>query len=127
MARPLTRRPCAHCPWRPDRPGFLHPERAEEIAACAADGSSDFWCHQTTEDDDDTGESYATDRSELCAGYLIAAARDGVFGQLARIQARLGMLDVGALEGCDPEHELALDPDEMVEHHTLAWRRATTR
>lgn len=113
-------RPCSNCPWNPRARGFLHPDRAEDIADTARYGTDDFLCHKSVEHDEDGEHAPGAGDDNLCAGYAIAAIRDGVPGQLLRIQQRLSL---AVAYPNDPEHELALDPDEMVEHHVRAWDR----
>jgi hypothetical protein len=64
------RRPCAHCPFRVDRPGYLRRARAIEIAEDLANGCT-FACHETTVDAEGTdGELIRVegDESLFCAG-----------------------------------------------------------
>lgn len=73
----FMKQPCKHCPFRNDVTPFLHPDRAVEIAYASQNEYADFWCHKTTESDDESGECYATEESKLCAGFLTLRAQGG--------------------------------------------------
>ena len=91
-------RPCPHCPFRTDIDGYLHPERAVEIATSLARGA-DFACHKTTETDpSDESQNVAVPGSQFCAGALIALERLGAPNQPMRIAERLGMYDPSKLD-----------------------------
>lgn len=112
-------RPCPHCPFRTDIPGYLRPERARQIARDVASGA-EFPCHQTTEHDDD-GDAHAVADSQMCAGATIAMMKGGGPNQILRIAERVGMWDpekmdldapVGSLLDMCRNHE---DPEEEQE------------
>lgn len=89
-------KPCGTCPFRKDQ-HFLTKERAKDIAnAIRRDGH--FSCHKTVRYDTDDGQGRVTKDSKLCTGSLIVSGRDGLCGQMARIQGRLGLLDGEALD-----------------------------
>lgn len=109
-------RPCAHCPFRSDIPGYLHPERAEEIAASVVDRGEPFPCHETLAySDDGEVERMAGPDSHHCAGALILNERLQRPGQLARIAGRLGMYDYRRLDMNSPVFE---SREEFVDHHS---------
>lgn len=91
-------RPCPHCPFRIDGEGYLRPERAQEIATSLAQGA-EFACHQTTEDDPhDESERIAVEKSQFCAGALIALEKSGVANQAMRIAERLNIYNPSKLD-----------------------------
>jgi hypothetical protein len=90
------KRPCPHCPFRRGM-GYLHGERAEEIARAVAGGST-FACHQTTVPSEDDFDMVEGPNSQMCAGAMIALMRDDAPNQQMRIAARLGVLDLDALD-----------------------------
>lgn len=68
----FCKKPCKHCPYRNDVKPFLTPERGEELAYYAQNPYNSFPCHKTTELDEESesGEMYATDKSKECAGFI---------------------------------------------------------
>ena len=57
MPKDYMPKPCAKCPYRRDVRPYLHPERAEELAYLCQNPYSQFYCHETTEEDpNDDGE-----------------------------------------------------------------------
>lgn len=80
MAEDFMKSPCKHCPFRRDVTPFLHPDRATEIAYSAQNPYSEFYCHKTTEfdDDDDEGDMLVTDNTKVCAGFLTLRAQEGL-------------------------------------------------
>lgn len=76
--------PCKHCPYRNDVKPFLHPERGEQLAYIAQNQYNEFFCHKTTEYDEDAvdhetgneGKMVATQQSKLCAGFLTLMAAE---------------------------------------------------
>lgn len=82
--------PCAHCPFRNDIKPYLNSERVQEI--CEADT---FACHKTTvsNDNSDEGEMVVTDKSRMCAGFLILREKIEQPTQTMRIAERLGIYD----------------------------------
>lgn len=65
----FCKKPCKRCPYRHDVEPFLRPERAEELAYLPQNPYNIFHCHETLEYDEE-GESVATNRSKVCAGFL---------------------------------------------------------
>ena len=61
--------PCKHCPYRVDVKPFLTAERGEELAYHAQNPYNSFPCHKTT-DSDDEGETFCTEGTKECAGFL---------------------------------------------------------
>lgn len=85
--------PCSHCPFRNDRPGFLRPERAEEIAETVLAGGL-FQCHKTTiAEDGEDGEIEMVEGPDTqeCGGAAVFAAKHGRSSQLSRIMGRCGV------------------------------------
>jgi len=106
------KRPCAHCPFRTDVPGYLR--RAEQIAHDLAEGAP-FICHETTvPDPDDESENTVGERSQFCAGALIAMEKSGHANQTMRIDERVGAYDPTALDLGAPVVASLFD---FVEHH----------
>lgn len=71
------KRPCPHCPYRRDVKPYLTPARGDELAYLAQNPYNVFWCHKTTEsDDDDSGECHATAKSKVCTGFLSLQANE---------------------------------------------------
>ena len=110
-------RPCAHCPFRTDVPGYLRRERALEIAEAVACGS-EFPCHETTvsveEWDGDGGDMVADENSQFCAGALIAMENAGHANQVMRIAERVGVYDA---ERLDMKAPVVKSLHQFVEHH----------
>lgn len=93
-------RPCPKCPFRTDVPNYLRAGRRVEIATAIANGYG-FPCHETTEhheDDEGNSERVATQESKFCAGAIKAALAAGGVPQDLRIMARLGFIDLDAIE-----------------------------
>lgn len=113
-------RPCAHCPFRSDIPGYLHPERAKEIAASVVDRGEPFPCHETLaySDDGDVERMTGPD-SQHCAGALILNEKLRRPGQLARIAGRLGMYDCRRLDMAAPVFATAR---AFIRHHSEGKR-----
>lgn len=111
------RKPCPHCPFRTDVPGFLRRERARQIATDVANGSI-FYCHQTTEEveeeDGDSGEMVGTPNSSFCAGALILMEKAEVPNQAMRTAERLGIYDPARMETEVPVHGSFLS---FIAHH----------
>ncbi|MDA4131836.1 MAG: hypothetical protein OK454_01745 [Thaumarchaeota archaeon] len=96
------KRPCPKCPFRQDIPGYLHGERAREIAEVLARGGT-FACHQTTveapEDDENFGgEMMEGPKSQMCAGSMIALMQSGGPNQIMRVAERVGGFDPDKLD-----------------------------
>lgn len=95
--------PCAHCPFRCDRPGYLTEERAVEIAEDLESGAI-FPCHQTIDyADDSAGERTA--KTAFCAGALIVLEKEETPNQAMRMGELLGFYDPAALRMDAPVHE----------------------
>lgn len=93
--------------------GWLGEGRAEEIAD-ALEGDLVFWCHETTEHDDD-GEHIPKDTDQHCAGAVIILEKLENPNQMMRISERLGGYDMRKM---DMEANVFDDFDEFIEHHT---------
>jgi hypothetical protein len=93
----VTTRPCPHCPFRRDVPGFLSRYRAQQIADSLDRGQS-FTCHETNDYpqgglarpcDDETGEAIVTIDSIHCAGAALILEAEGNPNQLMQVAERL--------------------------------------
>lgn len=109
---PVTSRPCTHCPFRRDAPGFLHGDRAEEIADSLLVSGQSFTCHETNDYDWKSGEAVVTIDSKHCAGAALVLLAEGRPNQLMQVAERLGYWQ-------EPEgQELVFDSlVEFVRHH----------
>jgi hypothetical protein len=110
------RRPCAHCPFRTDVPGYLRRSRAVEIAQSIAAGSI-FPCHETTADavDDDGNEiRVQVDTSQFCAGAVIVMEKIGQPNQALRMAERFGIYDPATM---DMDAPVVGSFVEFVDHH----------
>ena len=90
-------KPCQHCPYRFDVRPFLHEQRGAELALLTQNRYNEFWCHKTTESDDESedGTMLVTTGSKLCAGFLtLLSVESG---------------DKGLPEGFNPSYELVYD------------------
>lgn len=100
--------PCKHCPFRNDVTPYLHPERAAQIVYAAQNPYNSFYCHKTTETDDETGECYATAKSKECAGFLTLRAQMGE----------------EVPEGFNPSWEMCYaDEYEMIDAYEQEWNK----
>lgn len=109
------KRPCAHCPFRCDVPGYLRRSRAIEIATDLANGSI-FPCHETTVDHpDDESERIADADSQFCAGALLAMENEESPNQAMRMAERLGLYDAAGMDRSAP---VVGSLAEFVLHHT---------
>lgn len=117
-------RPCRDCPFRVDRPGYLHAARAQQIIdGLLADDMEWFGCHKTTEhrdDDEGYGERICVEATQQCAGSLILLWRLRQLNVVTRIAVALGMIDLDAIPLDAP---VAHSREEFIEHHAKAWRR----
>lgn len=70
----FMKKPCKNCPFRNDVKPFLTAEFADELACSASNPYNTFYCHETTEGDEDFGgegsEMVAVESSKMCAGFL---------------------------------------------------------
>jgi len=102
-------RPCANCPFRNDKPGYLRRERVEELEEGMERGT--FACHKTVDYDrwdEESGEDgepadYTHDGTEQhCAGALILMEKEGRPSQLMRIGERIGFYNPEKLDMNSP-------------------------
>lgn len=94
--------PCAHCPFRNDRPAFLTRARVREIKRSLERG--EFPCHETVIYDDE-GEPVRTRDEAHCAGALIMKEKLGESSQMMRIAERLRMYDPSKLKMDAPVYD----------------------
>ena len=115
------RRPCKHCPFRTDVPGFLSFERALEIIDMLVRQDGTFACHETTvESEHDDGEMVVTEKSEHCAGATIMLEHMERPNQMMRIAERLGWYDRRKLDMNAPVFKHGRD---FIRHHGDSDRR----
>jgi hypothetical protein len=89
--RPFAlKQPCADCPFRCDRPAFLSPGRAEEIADALGAGSS-LNCHKTLDYGNEKGRGESTAKTAFCVGALVTLEKQRTPNQLMQIGERLGL------------------------------------
>jgi len=105
-------RPCDNCPFRKDKPFYLAPGRAREIAD-ALSSDRHFTCHKTIDyGAAEDAERRPYDASEQhCAGATITLWRMGAPNQWMRWAGRLGLFDPGKLDMSAPVYS---DLDEFV-------------
>jgi hypothetical protein len=96
------KRPCKECPFRNDRPGYLYPERVEEITDALFNGHT-FQCHKTI----------GKREEQHCAGATIFLEANERPNQMMRICERLGFYDRHALDMSSP---VFTDAEDMIEH-----------
>jgi hypothetical protein len=90
------RKPCPQCPFRPSAGGYLHPERAREIALAVTEGNVTFTCHKTISgeiDDEDEGIYRPGFGDQMCAGAMAFIEKCGAPNQMLQIAERLGLRD----------------------------------
>lgn len=113
-------RPCAHCPFRNDIPGYLHGARAREIAEAITERQMTFSCHETTtpdewEDNEEIPPPHVPGPDEEhCAGAAILLERIERPNQWMRISERLGFYDRTKLDMAAPVFQTA---EEFIRHH----------
>lgn len=120
------RKPCPHCPFRSDGSGYLHPERAREIAKGLKSGDW-FACHHTTEMvEDETGEEDlgCVSTSEHCAGAMILLEKIDRPSTAMQLSERLryppeGFYDRSKL---DMDSPVVDSLEAFVEHHAKESR-----
>lgn len=106
MPRPYAlKSPCGNCPFRCDKPFYLRPERAAEIAEGLSSNGADFHCHKTVQYDDEGQSTIDPDKTKVCAGALIVMEKSGVSTQAMRIAERLGLYDATALDMDAPVYD----------------------
>lgn len=97
-------RPCAECPFRNDRPGYLRKSRAAGLYRAIAVDDQTFTCHKTLDYDkcDDDGNPGRRDDKDdqHCAGALIMLEkiRATSGNQMLRIAQGLGIYDPAGLD-----------------------------
>lgn len=106
--------PCAHCPFRCDRPGYLTETRATEIVESLEAGDT-FPCHKTLDYDGEHGTERTT-KTAFCAGALIILEKQETPNQAMRIGERLGLYDHTALRMDAPVHDTMDEFIEAQEH-----------
>lgn len=85
--------PCKQCPFRTDITPFLSGE--ERIRELERHQDGEFPCHQTTELDEEEGETLLNrEKTVACAGRMIMSwLAYGGLGKIDAISARMGMFD----------------------------------
>lgn len=97
--------PCADCPFRSDKPFYLRPERADEIADSLRSNEGDFHCHKTVDYSGEDGQGQVAKKTRVCAGALITMEKEGVTTQAMRLGERLGFYDRGILNMDAPVYD----------------------
>lgn len=83
--------PCDQCP-------FLNKmKRGFTISRLRKFASGEFPCHQTADNDEETGDYVANDKSVQCAGALVFNEKRNTPNQMMRICERLGLYDARKL------------------------------
>lgn len=128
------RRPCPHCPFRADHPGFLGERRAAAIIDGLLADDATFACHATVTygqearslrparddaaddgaDADGWGAGHITDATHCCAGALALQLTLGQLPVGARIAVAVGWLDLATLD----QTATFATRDAFVAHHT---------
>lgn len=116
------KRPCTHCPFRYDIPGYLTQAKAEEIIESIAYRDESFPCHKTLDfnNTDEEGDAITTGEEQHCAGALILLEHMDSPNQMMRIAERIGLYDRRKL---DMESPVFDDEYAFTEHHEHATRR----
>lgn len=99
---PITKRPCANCPFRNDGAGIeLRPGRLGAIVAdLEADDQQTFVCHKTLESGRMT-----------CAGAVGVMAKIGRMPVIARLGIALGVITSADIEA---SAAMVVDPSELA-------------
>lgn len=99
---PITKRPCANCPFRSDGAGIqLAPGRVGGIVSdLLADDYETFVCHKTLEKDRMT-----------CAGAVALMHKLGRLPVIARVGLASGVITVADIEA---SAELVIDPADLA-------------
>lgn len=109
--------PCANCPFRTDIPGYLHGERAKEIAEAIQDDGT-FPCHKTLDysdtGDDEDDEPRRTEGTKECAGARFVRDKEQGPSQLDRIMGRIGAYDPDKITKTVP---MTASYTAFIEHH----------
>jgi hypothetical protein len=113
------KRPCAHCPFRNDRPTFLRASRAQEIATEVGENDKTFYCHETVEYGRDglDGEGQCTQKSQQCAGQMIVLEKMDRPNQMMRIGERIGAYDRTRLHMSSPTYDSMQDFADAHAHN----------
>lgn len=99
---PITKRPCANCPFRKDGAGIeLQPGRVEGIVAdLLADDRQTFVCHKTLDKERMT-----------CAGAVGIMSKLGRLPVIARLGLAYGVITQDDIEA---SAKLVIDPSDLV-------------
>lgn len=112
-------RPCAECPFRTDRPGYLTRASAQSITDALIQHDQTFACHKTVDySATDAGE--VTSDSQHCAGALLLLERLHRPNQMMRIAERPRCYDRSRLDANAPVFSNATS---FVNHHARAQIR----
>lgn len=111
------KRPCAHCPFRTDRPGYLRQVRAFTIGLALICDQT-FACHETTvegePDEDGFEDTVVTDQSQFCAGAMLFLLAHGGPNFPMREAISSGELDLDTL---DRDAPVARSLEDFTRHH----------
>lgn len=99
---PITKRPCANCPFRSDGAGIeLHPGRIEGIvSSLLADDQETFVCHKTLDKERMT-----------CAGAIGFMAKTGRLPVVARLGLAFGLITKADI---DASAAMVIDPSTLA-------------
>lgn len=114
--------PCPDCPFRNDRPGFLHPLRAQHIIRDLTTRQQTFACHKTTvsvQDGEGHSEPLHGPKTQHCAGATILLEKIGRPNQMMRWMGRLGGYDPETLDMAAPVFDT---PAQFINAHRRAYR-----
>ena len=105
---PITKRPCANCPFRCDGAGIeLNPGRLEGIVSgLLADDQQTFVCHKTLNKERMT-----------CAGAVAVMSKLGQLPVIARLGLAYGVITKADIEA---SAELVIDPSNLDLPSTLS-------
>lgn len=98
--------PCKDCPFRTDVKPYLRAARVSELEGSLAHRGRDFTCHKTlvVDEDEDGGDEDGEGslvpgpNAQRCAGAAILLHKIGRENQMMRLEERLGLLDLSALD-----------------------------
>lgn len=107
---PITKRPCANCPFRCDSAGIdLMPGRLEGIVSgLLADDHQTFVCHKTLDKERQT-----------CAGAVALMSKFGRLPLIARLGLACGVISKADI---DASAAIVIDPDHLKPPHQKSFK-----
>lgn len=94
------RKPCRDCPFLRGR-GYLHPQRAEQIANYVLRDDKTFACHKHLKGHGEDGEAIQSTTDQHCAGALLMDKKAGHPNAMIRFARMLGIYDADQLKDAD--------------------------